>query len=153
MLGMWVEFSGPIAAWEIPLPTTTQLWQSPKFAIERTEDEEHGALIFRIRGVFAANEMYGVLKPFTVVNIFDFDPAPGKELPGVNVFDITEVPTLDSSGLGLIISHFIRCRARGVRVVAVGISPNVMQLFKFTRTDSLIPTAASVEEALAAPRA
>jgi len=58
----------------------------------------------------------------------------------------------DRACLGLIISHFIRCRARGVRVVAVGVSPNVMQLFKFTRTDSLIPTAASVEDALAAPR-
>ena len=96
--------------------------------------------------------MYGVLKPLAVVNIFDFDPAPGKELPGLNIFDIAQVPTLDSSGLGLIISHFIRCRARGVRVVAVGVSPNVMQLFKFTRTDSLIPTAASVEEALVAPK-
>lgn len=135
------------------MPTTsTQLWQSPKFAIERIEDEERGALIFRFTGAFAANEMYGVLKPLAVVNIFDFDPAPGKELPGLNVFDITEVPTLDSSGLGLIISHFIRCRARGVRVVAVGVSPNVMQLFKFTRTDSLIPTAGSIEEAFAVPR-
>lgn len=135
------------------MPTTrTQLWQNPKFAIERIEDEERGALIFRFTGVFAANEMYGVLKPFAVVNIFDFDPPPGKELPGLNVFDITEVPTLDSSGLGLIISHFIRCRARGVRVVAVGVSPNVMQLFKFTRTDSLIPTASSVEEAIAGPQ-
>ena len=64
------------------MPTTrTQLWQSPKFAIERIEDEEHGALIFRFTGAFAANEMYAVLKPLVVVNIFDFDPRPGKELP------------------------------------------------------------------------
>ncbi len=151
---MWTgRFSHQSHPGRYALPTTsTHLWQSPKFAIERIEDEERGALIFRFRGAFAANEMYGVLKPLAVVNIFDFDPAPGKELPGLNIFDITDVPTLDSSGLGLIISHFIRCRARGVRVVAVGVSPNVMQLFKFTRTDSLIPTAASIEEAFAVPR-
>ena len=129
----------------------TQLWQSPKFAIERIQDEERGVLIFRFTGAFAANEMYSVLKPLAVVNIFEFEPAPGKERPTLNIFDISDVPTLDSSGLGLIISHFIRSRARGVRVIAVGVSPNVQQLFKFTRVDALIPTAATVEEAIAAP--
>ena len=135
------------------MPTTrTQLWQSPKFTIERIEDDERGVLIFRFSGAFAANEMYSVLKPLAVVNIFEFEPPAGKERPSLNIFDITNVPTLDSSGLGLIISHFIRSRARGVRVIAVGVSPNVQQLFKFTRTDALIPTATSVEEAIAAPR-
>ena len=136
------------------MPTTqTQLWQSQKFSIERVEDESRGVLIFKFTGGFAANDMYSVLKPLAVVNIFEFEPAPGKERPLLNIFDITEVPTLDSSGLGLIISHFIRSRARGVRVVAVGVLPNVLQLFKFTKVDALIPMAASVEEAIAAPRA
>lgn len=127
----------------------TQLWQSPKFTIERFDDEEAGVIIFRFFGGFAANDMYGVLKPLTVVNIFEFEPAPGKERPALNIFDITDVPTMDSSGLGLIISHFIRSRARGVRVVAVGVSANVLQLFKFTKIDELIPIASTVEEAVA----
>jgi ABC-type transporter Mla MlaB component len=131
----------------------TQLWKSQKFTIERIEDEARGVLIFRFTGGFAANDMYSVLKPLAVVNIFEFEPAPGKERPLLNIFDITEVPTLDSSGLGLIISHFIRSRARGVRVVAVGVRPNVLQLFKFTKVDALIPMAATVEEAIAVPRA
>jgi ABC-type transporter Mla MlaB component len=135
------------------LPTNrTLLWQSPKFTLERIEDEERGVLIFRFSGGFAANDMYSVLKPLAVVNIFEFEPAPGRERPSLNIFDITDVPTLDSSGLGLLISHFIRCRARGVRVIAVGVRPNVLQLFKFTKLDALIPMAASIEEAIAAPR-
>jgi hypothetical protein len=32
----------------------------------------------------------------------------------------------------------------------VGPSPNVLQLFKFTKVDTLIPTAASIEAALGA---
>jgi ABC-type transporter Mla MlaB component len=136
------------------LPTTqTQLWQSEKFSISRIEDGERGVLIFKFTGGFAANDMYTVLKPLAVVNIFEFEPPPGKERPTLNVFDLTDVPTLDSSGLGLVISHFIRSRARGVRVIAVGVRPNVLQLFKFTKVDALIPMAASVEEAIAAPRA
>jgi anti-anti-sigma factor len=130
----------------------TQLWQSPKFEIERIEDEEKGVLIFRLSGTFTANDMYSVLKPLAAVNIFEFEPAPGKERPTLNIFDITDVPTMDSSGLGLVISHFIRSRARGVRVIAVGVSPNVQQLFKFTRVDALVPTAATIDEAIAAPR-
>ena len=135
------------------MPTIqTQLWQSQKFTIERIEAEEKHAVIFRIIGTFAANDMYAVLKPLAVVNIFELEPAPGQERAPLNIFDLTKVPRLDSSGLGLLISHFVRSRARGVRVVAVGVRPNVLQLFKFSKIDELIPMAATVEEALAASR-
>jgi hypothetical protein len=154
MLGQIADrFSGHLLQGRYELPTIrTQLWQSPKFTIDRIEDEERGVLIFKFSGGFAANDMYSVLKPLAVVNIFEFEPAPGRERPALNIFDITEVPSLDSSGLGLIISHFIRSRARGVRVIAVGVRPNVLQLFKFTKVDALIPMAASIEEAIASPR-
>jgi hypothetical protein len=126
-----------------------ELWRSPKFSIERILDDASGVIVFHFSGGFAANDMYATLKPLAVVNIFEFEPVPGKERPLLNIFDITDVPTLDSSGLGLVISHFIRSRARGVRVVAVGVRPNVLQLFKFTKIDELIPMAASVEDAIA----
>jgi ABC-type transporter Mla MlaB component len=136
------------------MPTTrSELWQSKKFTIERILDDERGVIIFKFSGGFAANDMYTVLKPLAVVNIFEFEPAPGKERPPLNIFDISDVPTLDSSGLGLIISHFIRSRARGVRVVAVGVRPNVLQLFKFAKIDELIPMAATVDEAISSSHA
>ena len=133
-------------------PARSQIWKNEKFAIERVEDLAPGVLIYHFSGPFAANDMYRTLKPAVVLNIFDFKPLPGRQAPSLHVFDLTEVPTIDSSALGLIVSHYISCRGKGVRVIAVGVSPNVLQLLKFTKLDSLIPMAASVEEAIAAPR-
>lgn len=133
-------------------PVRSNIWESEKFSIERIEDLAPGVLIYQFSGPFAANDMYRSLKPIVVLNIFDFKPLPGKQDCSLHIFDLTQVPTIDSSALGLIVSHFIRCRGKGISVVAVGVSANVLQLLKFTKLDQLIPMAATVEEAIAAPR-
>ena len=130
-------------------PTHTPLWNSPAFTIERVEDKVPRTLIFHFTGPFIANDMYRSLKPAVVSGIFEFKPEPGQEQPVIHIFDLTQVPSMDSSGLGLIVSHYMNCRSRGIRVIAVGVNPNVQQLLHFTRVDSLIPTAATVEEAIA----
>jgi anti-anti-sigma factor len=89
------------------------------------------------------------MKQVALGNIFDFKPAPGDETPTSHLFDLSAVPQMDSSALGTIVSHFISCRNKGIRVVAVAPSPNVLQLFKFTKVNTLIPTASTIEEALA----
>jgi ABC-type transporter Mla MlaB component len=132
-------------------PVRSHIWKSEKFAIERIEDLAPGVLIYQFSGPFAANDMYRLLKPAVALHIFDFKPLPGRQAPDLHVFDLTEVPTIDSSALGLIVSHFISCRGKGIRVTAVGVSANVLQLLKFTKLDALIPMAATVEEAIAAP--
>jgi ABC-type transporter Mla MlaB component len=129
-------------------PFRSEIWKSEKFSIERVEDLAPRTLVYHFTGSFAANDMYRTLKPVVVLNIFDFKPLAGKESPTLHIFDLTEVPSMDSSALGLVVSHFISCRGKGIRVVAVGVSPNVLQLLKFTKLDSLIPMAATIEEAL-----
>jgi ABC-type transporter Mla MlaB component len=127
----------------------TELWNSPTFSIERIEGHAPHTLIYRITGPFNARDMYGSMKQVALGNIFDFKPPTPAEPPKLHIFDISAVPQMDSSALGTIVSHYISCRAKGIRVVAVAPSPNVIQLFKFTKVDSLIPTAASLEAALA----
>lgn len=97
----------------------TQIWESPTFTIERIEDKAPRTLIYRIAGTFIANDMYRSLKPVLVLNIFEFTVVPGKEPPALVIFDLTEVPSMDSSGLGLIVTHYISCRNRGIRVIAL----------------------------------
>ena len=133
-------------------PVRSNIWKSEKFSIERVEDLAPGVLIYQFSGPFAANDMYRTLKPIVVLNIFDFKPLPGKPAYSIHIFDLTQVPTLDSSALGLIVSHFISCRNKGIRVIAVGVSANVLQLLRFTKLDALIPMAATVEEAIASPQ-
>ncbi len=124
------------------------MWKSPTFAIERIEGEAPQTVIFQITGTFNARDMYGSMKQVQLGNIFDIKPAPGAETPAKHVFDITRVPQMDSSGLGLLVSHHISCRAKGVRVIIVGASPNVKQLFKFTKVDTVLTLFSTLDEAL-----
>lgn len=131
------------------MPTTrTELWKNATFTIERIEGEAPRTIIYRITGPFNARDMYGSMKQVALGNIFDFKLPAGVEDPKLHIFDISSVPQMDSSALGMIVSHYISSRAKGIRVIAVGPSPNVIQLFKFTKVDSLIPTAPTVEDAL-----
>lgn len=130
------------------MPTRTELWKNATFAIERIEGQAPRTLIYRITGPFNARDMYGSMKQVALGNIFDVKSSPGAEIPLLHIFDISAVPQMDSSALGMIVSHYISCRNKGVRVIAVGPNPNVIQLFKFTKVDSLIPSVATLEDAL-----
>ncbi|MGC1421276.1 MAG: STAS domain-containing protein [Terracidiphilus sp.] len=128
--------------------TQTELWNSASFTIERIEGQAPRTVIYRITGSFNARDMYGSMKQVALGNIFEFKPLPGTETPALHIFDISKVPQMDSSALGTIVSHFISCRNKGIRVVVVGPNPNVIQLFKFTKVDTLLPMAATIEDAL-----
>lgn len=128
--------------------TRTELWKNNTFSVERIEGQAHRTIIFRITGPFNARDMYGSMKQVALGNVFDLKPAHDEAPPLMNIFDLTASPQMDSSGLGLIVSHYISCRSKGIRVVVVGASPNVLQLFRFTKVDSLLPMAATVEDAL-----
>jgi len=45
------------------------------------------------------------------------------------------------------VNHFTQCQSSGKRMVAVGVSPRVLELFKITRVDAIIPQAATIEAA------
>ena len=47
----------------------------------------------------------------------------------------------------LIVSHYVRCQGRGVRLVVAGVSARVLQLFEMTKVDEFFPRIATVEEA------
>ncbi len=55
---------------------------------------------------------------------------------------------MDSMGLGLIVTQFVHCKGKGVRLVVAGLTPRVKQLFELTKMNGVIPMAATVEEAL-----
>ena len=128
--------------------TRTELWKNATFTIERIEGEAPRTIIYRIAGPFNARDMYGSMKQVALGNIFEFKQASGSEPVSLHIFDIASVPQMDSSALGMIVSHYISCRNKGIRVIAAGPNPNVIQLFKFTKVDTLIPTASTVQDAL-----
>jgi anti-anti-sigma factor len=123
-----------------------QIWGSSTFAIERKLGDQPGTVIFRFTGPFTGRDLYATLSPMALRNIFETDPTPNHHAI-INILDLTEVPYMDSCGLGLIVSHLVRCQGKGVKVIAAGVSPRVLQLLKTTQIDRLIPMTETVAEA------
>jgi anti-anti-sigma regulatory factor len=49
--------------------------------------------------------------------------------------------------MGAVINYYVFCQRHDTRMIAAGVSPRVMELFKMTKVDSVIPLKGSVEEA------
>ncbi|MGD0900522.1 MAG: STAS domain-containing protein [Thermoguttaceae bacterium] len=124
-----------------------QTWNSGPFSIERGPGKSPGTVILRFKGPFTVRDAYSSLPPLTLNKMLDLETAPGEEPPVKNILDLTACPYIDSSGLGMIVTHHVRCQKKGVRLVAAGMSPKVREVFRVTKMDAIIAIAATVEEA------
>jgi len=88
--------------------------------------------------------------PLTLTNLFELQTelrsAPP---PPLTIIDLAGVPYMDSAGMGLLMNQYVRCQTRGARLVISGANDRVMDLFKVTRIDTVLPQAATIEEAQA----
>ena len=123
-----------------------QNWKASPFTIERRQGKAPGTVIFHLSGPFTARDMFGTLAPIALHNLLSFQSAPDEQPPTLNILDLTDVPYMDSTGLGRIVTHYVHCRGKGVPMVAAGATPRVMELFKMTHVDSVVPLAGTVDE-------
>jgi anti-anti-sigma factor len=123
---------------------TAQVWKSSKFTIERNQGKTPGTVIFRLAGPFTARDMHSTLSPIELRNTFESEEGTPHVL---HIIDLSDVPYIDSAGLGLIVSHYVRCQGRDVRLVLAGVNPRVIQLLEMTRVDGFLQRIATVEEA------
>jgi anti-anti-sigma factor len=104
--------------------------------------------IERKDGKLAGTRILTLTGPVTMRNLFHFqDELRAGELPKVAILDLSGVPYMDSSGMGAVINYYVYCQRHGTKMIAAGVSPRVMELFKMTKVDSVIPLTASVDEA------
>jgi anti-anti-sigma factor len=114
----------------------TKIWTSARLTIERTDSDTDGT-VFRLSGPFTARDMYHSLSPEAFRNIFE--PATEHNLQTKQVFDLSAVPYMDSLGLGMLVSHAVRCRCKGIDLRISGSSPRVQELFRLTSMKSVLP--------------
>ena len=128
--------------------TEAQISNRLPLSFEREDGEAPGTVVFRFSGPFTARTVFECQSPDAVSKMFDLQlMLPSGEPPAVNIFDLTDVPYMDSSGLGMVVRHYVRCQDKGVRFVAAGVNPRVLELFKLTNVDAVIPITTTVEEA------
>jgi anti-sigma B factor antagonist len=104
--------------------------------------------ITRRDGSASGTRIVTLVGPITLRNLFHFqDELRAGDQPKVAILDLSGVPYMDSSGMGAVINYFVFCQRHSVKMIAAGVSPRVMELFKMTKVDSVIPLSASVEAA------
>ena len=104
--------------------------------IDRAAGKNPGTRVFRLSG------------PLTLRNLFELQSElRGSALPPLTVIDLSNVPYMDSAGMGLVMNHYVRCQTNGTKLVVSGANNRVMDLFKVTKVDTVLPLAANIEAA------
>ena len=104
--------------------------------IERKEGKNPGTRVFCLSG------------PLTLRNLFELQSELRRsEPPLMTVIDLTAVPYMDSAGMGLVMNTYVRCQTRGVKMIVAGANNRVMDLFKVTKVDAVLPLVKTIEDA------
>ena len=79
-------------------------------SIERVEGKAAGTVIFRFAG------------PLTLHNLFKMQERLREgELPRVTILDFSQVPYMDSAGMGAVINHYVHCQNGGPTRTALAV--------------------------------
>jgi anti-sigma B factor antagonist len=100
-----------------------------------------------VPGQAAGSRILRLTGPLTLSGLFDFQGALRNDPPPALILDLTAVPYMDSAGMGAIINYYVAAQRRGQKVIAAGTNYRVLELFKLTKVDCLIPLAETVEQA------
>ena len=101
--------------------------------------------------MFPAHDVLSLRGPLTGNNAPTFQNAMRREEPAHTVIlDLSEVPYVDSAGLGLLVSAQISRQKAGRRMALSGINPRVQRLFEITKMTDLFLIFSNAEEAAAA---
>ena len=108
-----------------------------ELVIDRSEDFPHEVL-----------SLHG---PLTAQNGPVFQNAIRREEPATMlILDFSDVPYVDSAGLGCLVSAFVSRKKAGRKMILSGINQRVQRLFEITRVQDLFLIFSSPEEAIAA---
>jgi anti-sigma B factor antagonist len=104
--------------------------------------------IARKEGKNADTRIYCLTGPLTLRNLFEFQAELRGVAPsGLTVIDLAGVPYMDSAGMGLIMNQYVRCQTKGARLIVTAANNRVLDLFKVTKVDAVLPLAATIDEA------
>lgn len=85
--------------------------------------------------------------PLTLGTLFPLQDAFRAQTSPTVILDLSEVPYLDSAGLGSIMMLHVSAEKNGRHLLLASVSERVMSLIRMTRVDTALRTFASVEAA------
>jgi anti-sigma B factor antagonist len=109
--------------------------QQETLTVESLAGKSEGTRIVRVTG------------PVLLTNFFGLKSELEQHQSPVTIIDLSGVEYMDSAGMGAIINFYVSSQRRGNKLIAAGVNERVMELFKLTHVDSLIPIMPTVEAA------
>ncbi len=85
--------------------------------------------------------------PLTLNTLFEFQDLSRSAASSPVVIDLSEVPYMDSAGLGALLGVYASCQRNGRGFGVAGSQDRIRTLFRVTHVDGLVPTFDSVESA------
>jgi anti-anti-sigma factor len=100
-----------------------------------TPGRSEGTMILRLIGPLTLSTMFGFQDDFRAMT------------PQVLIMDMSEVPYIDSAGLGLIMNYHVAAQDHGRKLLLAGVNDRVKALFEMTRVQNVLSTFPTVEAA------
>jgi anti-anti-sigma factor len=85
--------------------------------------------------------------PLVLSNMFDFQKRLREEKSRGLIIDLSDVPYIDSAGIGVLVNGMVSCKNHDRTLVLEGVTERVMTVLRITKVDTLFHFADSKEEA------
>ncbi len=95
--------------------------------------------IARDLGAAGTTHILRLRGPLTITNLFTLQAALRDLGNGDTVIDLTNVPYMDSAGLGTILSHWAHTQRAGAKFAVTGVSPRIAVLLEVTKVNTVLP--------------
>jgi anti-anti-sigma factor len=103
--------------------------------------------IVRDSGATGTTAILRLQGPLTLSTLFSLQQTL-KEIGNVDtVIDVSQVPYIDSGGLGSILSHWAHTQRSGHKFALTGVSPRIDTLLEITKVNTVLPMFKTAEEA------
>lgn len=85
--------------------------------------------------------------PITLSSLFPLKDALGTVTQKLVILDMSQVPYVDSAGLGTVLMFYVSAEKNGRKLALAGVTERVLSLIRMTRVDTVLSMFPSVEAA------
>lgn len=103
--------------------------------IETLPSSRPDAIVLRLNG------------PITLTSLFPLKDALGALTSHLIILDMSQVPYVDSAGLGTILMFYVSAEKNGRKLALAGVTDRVLSLIRMTRVDTVLSMFPSIEGA------
>jgi anti-anti-sigma factor len=103
--------------------------------IARESGTNGNTQILRLKGPLTLTTLFGLQQILREIGNSD------------TIVDVTDVPYMDSAGLGTILSHWAHTQRASAKFAVTGVSPRIAVLFEVTKVNTVLPIFPTVAEA------